>query len=109
MAAKPDARSFLDELSAVVRAGIKVLIWTGDADYVSNWFGTSEVAHKIDWPGRDAFAAKDLEPYTVGGQEKASFKTQDNLTYMLVFGAGHQMTWYRKCIVRESSRRDGMC
>ncbi|KAK7748443.1 hypothetical protein SLS62_008599 [Diatrype stigma] len=90
-----DARSFLGELSAVVSAGVKTLIWTGDADFACNWHGTSQVAHAIDWPGREAFAGQDLEPYTVGGEEKAGFKTQDNLTLMRVYEAGHQMTWYQ--------------
>lgn len=80
----------------MVRAGVKVLIWAGDADYVCNWLGTAWVADAVDWAGRDAFAQKTLEPYTVEGVEKARFKTVDNLTFMRVYEAGHQMTWYRK-------------
>ena len=91
-----DARSFLDELSSVVRAGVKVLIWTGDADYVCNWIGTKRVAEACDWPARAAFADKEMSAYTVNGEEKANFKTTENLTYMTVYGAGHQMSWYRK-------------
>ena len=91
-----DARSTLDALSRVVRAGVKVLIWTGDADYVCNWVGTMRVAEAVDWSGRTAFLGREMEAYTVNGEEKASFKTEENLTYMAVRDAGHQMAWYRK-------------
>lgn len=80
----------------MVRAGTKVLIWTGDADYVCNWMGTMRVAEACDWPGREVFADKEMGAYTVNGEEKASFKTEENLTYMTVYGAGHQMPWYRE-------------
>lgn len=100
-----DARSSLDALSSVVRAGVKVLIWTGDADYVCNWVGTMRVAEAVDWPGRTAFLGREMKAYTVNGEEKANFKTEENLTYMTVRDAGHQMTWYRKYTNASSTSR----
>lgn len=90
-----DARSFIPQLSDVVQAGIKVLIWTGDADYVSNWYGTLDVAHAVEWNGKDTFATKKLEPYTLNGVEKGTFKSVDNFTFMRIYEAGHNVPFYQ--------------
>ncbi|KAI0881425.1 putative carboxypeptidase S1 [Annulohypoxylon maeteangense] len=90
-----DARSFIPQLSDIVQAGIKVLIWTGDADYVSNWYGTLDVAHAVEWSGKDEFATKTLEPYTLNGVEKGTFKSVDNFTFMRIYEAGHNVPFYQ--------------
>ncbi|KAL7620626.1 hypothetical protein AAE478_009621 [Parahypoxylon ruwenzoriense] len=90
-----DARSFLGELSAVVRAGVRVLIWTGDADYVSNWPGTLRVADSVEWGDRETFANQTMEPYTLNGVQKGTFKSLDNLTFMRIFEAGHNLPFFQ--------------
>lgn len=92
-----DARSFLGELSEIVRAGVKVLIWTGDTDSVCDWQGTLEVANTVEWDHRNEFASRSLEPYTVNGTEKGTSKHVENLTFMRVFEAGHDLAFYRQC------------
>ncbi|OTB17220.1 hypothetical protein K445DRAFT_57100 [Daldinia sp. EC12] len=91
-----DARSFVSQLSSVVQAGVRVLIWTGDADYVSNWLGTLGVADSIEWLGKEEFANQDVRPYTLNGVQKGTFKSLDNLTFMRIFEAGHNVPFYRK-------------
>ncbi|KAH7084019.1 putative carboxypeptidase S1 [Paraphoma chrysanthemicola] len=93
-----DSRSYLDELSEVVRSGITTLIWAGDADYICNWYGVFDVANQIEYPGRSAFSTKPLEPYTVGGVARGSFKTQDNLSFLRVYEAGHMVMYYRQLV-----------
>ncbi|KAJ4005534.1 hypothetical protein NW766_011084 [Fusarium irregulare] len=91
-----DAKSFLGELSRIVRDGVQVLIWAGDSDYVCNWVGTKRVADAVDWPRKKEFADKSLQPYRVQSVQKATFKSVNNLHYARVFDAGHNVWWYRK-------------
>ncbi|KAI8957971.1 putative carboxypeptidase S1 [Daldinia sp. FL1419] len=90
-----DPRSFISQLSAVVQAGVRVLIWTGDADYVSNWLGTLKVANTIEWSGKERFSIQDMTPYTFRGTQKGTFKALDNLTFMRIFEAGHNVPFYQ--------------
>ncbi|KAH7067232.1 putative carboxypeptidase S1 [Paraphoma chrysanthemicola] len=106
-----NSRSYLDELSEVVRSGITTLIWAGDAEcalpsllqrmqlikisYICNWYGVFDVANQIAYPGRSAFSTMPLRPYTVGGVARGSFKTQDNLSFLRVYEAGHMVMYYQ--------------
>ncbi|OCK73133.1 putative carboxypeptidase S1 [Lepidopterella palustris CBS 459.81] len=90
-----DARSFLDTLSAVVSTGLTTLIWAGDADWICNWFGGLAVANKIQYSGTSQFASAALAPYNVNGAEGGTFKTVDNLSFLRVFGAGHEVPYYQ--------------
>ncbi|KAH6645248.1 putative carboxypeptidase S1 [Truncatella angustata] len=90
-----DARSFLERLSEVVQSGVRVLTWAGDADYICNWVGNFGVANAVDYSGREQFAAQDLLPYTVNGTELGQFKTVDNLSFLKVYEAGHEVPFYQ--------------
>lgn len=90
-----DPRSFIGELSEVVQAGVRVVIWTGDTDYVCNWPGTLAAADAVEWPGKETFASLTLEPYTVNGVQKGTFKSLDNLVFMRIFEAGHNVPFYQ--------------
>ncbi|KAM0206330.1 hypothetical protein ACHAQI_008431 [Fusarium lateritium] len=90
-----DAKSFLKELSRIVQEGIQVLIWAGDSDSVCNWVGTKRVAEAVEWSQQKTFSNQKLQPYTVDGKEKGSFKSVDNLHFVRVFDAGHNVWWYQ--------------
>lgn len=80
----------------MLEAGVNVLMWTGDADWICSWEANSREADAVVWHGQEEFKGKSLEPYTVDGKDRATYKTVENFTYMRVFGAGHDMSWYRK-------------
>ncbi|KAF2468891.1 carboxypeptidase S1 [Lindgomyces ingoldianus] len=88
-------RSFMTQLSDVVSSGVTTLIWAGDADWICNWFGVYDVANAIKYTGQSAFASKALAPYKVKGKEGGSFKTQGNLSFLRVYGAGHEVPYYQ--------------
>ncbi|KAF2806525.1 putative carboxypeptidase S1 [Mytilinidion resinicola] len=88
-------RSFLATLSKVVQTGLPTLIWAGDADWICNWFGGLDVANAITYSGTSTFANKSLDPYTVEGTEKGTFKTVSNLSFLRVYGAGHEVPYYQ--------------
>lgn len=79
-----------------MKAGVKVLIWTGDADYVCNYVGTQRIAESVEWSGQQVFTDAAMEPYTVNGIQKGEFKKLDNLNLARVYEAGHNLMWYRK-------------
>lgn len=93
---EPDAKSFLPELSRIVQDGVQVLIVAGDSDYVCNWIGNERVANAVEWSQQKTFSNQKLQPYTVDGKEKGSYKSVDNLHFVRVFDAGHNVWWYRK-------------
>ncbi|CAG7566062.1 unnamed protein product [Fusarium equiseti] len=95
-----DAKPFLGELSRIVRDGVQVLIWSGDFDYGSNWVGTKRVVDAVDWPRKKEFSGKGLKPYKAQGVQKATFNFVNNLHYVRVFNAGHNVWWYRKYEIR---------
>ncbi|KAK3936920.1 Alpha/Beta hydrolase protein [Diplogelasinospora grovesii] len=89
------ARSFLSALSSVVQSGITVLIWAGDADWICNWIGGLETANAISYSGQSQFAAKAAAPYTVNGTAYGEYKTVGNLSWLKVYGAGHEVPFYQ--------------
>ncbi|KAL9105180.1 MAG: hypothetical protein Q9187_008779, partial [Circinaria calcarea] len=89
-----DARSFLPALSSVVKSGITTLIWAGDADWICNWLGGQAAANVISYSGQSTFEAKLLAPYSVNGVQGGTFKTQGVLSFLRVFGAGHEVPFY---------------
>lgn len=90
------ARSFLDELSDVVSAGVNTLLWAGDADWECNYVGVEAIANQVTYVGRKAFRKKALAPYKVHGKEGGQFKTKGNLSYLRVYDAGHEVMYYRQ-------------
>ncbi|KAH8885870.1 putative carboxypeptidase S1 [Thozetella sp. PMI_491] len=88
-------RSFLPALSKVVRSGITVLIWAGDADWLCNWIGNLECTNKIDYAGRTKFVSKVASPYTVNGTAAGEYKSVGNLNWLRVYEAGHEVPYYQ--------------
>lgn len=80
----------------MVKSGINVLVWAGDADWICNWLGNYGVANAVDYPGHSQFSAKRLAPYTVNGTQKGQFKTVDNFSFLKVHAAGHEVPYYRE-------------
>ena len=84
-----------DQLSEVVRAGVRTLLWFGDADFVCGYKGGYEVAKLVDFAGRDKFNANPLTSFTVNGEPGGLIKTVDNFSYMQVFNSGHMVPYYQ--------------
>ncbi|KAK7530742.1 putative carboxypeptidase S1 [Phyllosticta citribraziliensis] len=88
-------RSFVSELEAVIQAGISTIVWAGDADWICNWVGNYDVAQTLDFSGASTYRNASLEPYTVDGVEKGTFKTVDNFSFLRVYEAGHEVPYYQ--------------
>ncbi|KAH8815534.1 carboxypeptidase-like protein S1 [Xylogone sp. PMI_703] len=93
-----DARSLLPTLSQVVQSGITVLLWAGDADWICNYVGGEAVANAVTYSGSSTFKSKAQTNYTVNGVAGGTFKTVGNLSWLRVFGAGHEVPFYQPAL-----------
>lgn len=44
------------QLTEILNAGINVLVYSGDLDYICNWMGGDAWTRKLNWSGKSAFA-----------------------------------------------------
>ena len=89
-----NSRSFLTQLSDVVKSGVQTVVWAGDADWICNWFGNQAAAEAVSYAGQSAFKGKALAAYNVNGKHGGDFKQEGKLSFLRVFGAGHEVMYY---------------
>ncbi|KAJ2116688.1 hypothetical protein IW146_001331 [Coemansia sp. RSA 922] len=77
------------EIPPLLAAGIRVLIYAGDADWICNWYGNKAYAQALEWPGQTKFNQMEDSLWTVNGDEAGEVRTHNNLTFIRVFGSGH--------------------
>jgi cathepsin A (carboxypeptidase C) len=69
----------------LLNAGIPVLIYAGDADYVCNWLGNKAWTLALEWSGSEAFNnAVDSD-----WKSEGMVRSANGLTFLQVYGAGH--------------------
>ncbi|KAJ2866622.1 hypothetical protein GGH94_001429 [Coemansia aciculifera] len=77
------------EIPPLLAAGIRVLIYAGDADWICNWYGNKAYAQALVWPGQTGFNQMEDLLWTVDGEDAGEVRTHRNLTFIRVFGSGH--------------------
>ena len=73
--------------------------------YPARTVGNVKVADSLVWKGGDAFANRSLEPYNVDGKQGGLFKTQDNLSWIQVFEAGHMIPYDQPALALQAFRQ----
>ncbi|KAK4199158.1 putative carboxypeptidase S1 [Triangularia verruculosa] len=99
------SRSFLGELTEVVRSGIRVLLWAGDADWLCNWVGNLAVANAIEYSGQKDFVERAVSTYSVNGTVRGEFKTVENLSWLRVYNAGHLASFDQPQVALQAFRQ----
>ena len=72
---------------------IPVLIYAGDADFICNWLGNVGWTDALEWSGSKAYKKVGRTPLKLGGdgEKIGEVKSQGNLTFMRIHGAGHMV------------------
>lgn len=87
-------RPYVDYVAPLLEAGIKVLIYAGDADFICNHFGNKAWTLALEWSGQDAFnAAKDVKWTARTGKVAGEFRMAGNLGFLRVYEAGHMVPY----------------
>ncbi|TBU33355.1 serine carboxypeptidase [Dichomitus squalens] len=82
-------------LEAVVDAGIRTVLYVGDADYLFNYFGVEAMLDQMQTRFSTEWAEQQFSNFTVHGESAGLFKNAGTLSYVRVFGAGHEVAAYR--------------
>ena len=72
-------------------AGIKVLIYAGDQDFICNWLGNHAWANALQWPHGAAFNSTQPTEWMVGGSAAGTVQSSHNFTFLRVYDAGHMV------------------
>ena len=83
------AHSSTAHVAALLERGVRVLIYVGDYDFACNWVGNERWTRELEWSGRAAFAAQEMQAWEVDGKAVGKVRSHGNFTFATVHGAGH--------------------
>jgi cathepsin A (carboxypeptidase C) len=70
---------------------IKVLVYSGDKDFICNWRGGEAWTHNLEWEGAEEFKSIEYNKWNVNDNASGEFKNVGNLTFLRVYEAGHMV------------------
>jgi len=70
---------------------VKVLVYSGDKDWVCNWRGGEAWTHSLNWEKKEEFKNQQYQKWTTGTNAGGEFKNVDNLTFLRIYDAGHMV------------------
>lgn len=73
----------------LLNAGLRVLIYAGDLDFICNWLGNQAWTLELPWNGQAGFNAATFGPWTVGGSVAGNVRAYNNFAFATVANAGH--------------------
>ncbi|KAH8102251.1 alpha/beta-hydrolase [Cristinia sonorae] len=82
-------------LETVIDAGVRTLIFDGDADYIANFIGVEAMVDALQTQFTDKYKQQSFANYTVRGQPAGIYKNAGTFSYVRVFGAGHLVPAYK--------------
>ena len=78
----------------LLAAGVDVLVYAGDADFICNWMGNKAWARALDWPGKAGFDGAADHDWKVAGVKAGTARTAasgGSLTFLQVNDGGHMV------------------
>ncbi|KAJ2840763.1 hypothetical protein J3B02_006174, partial [Coemansia erecta] len=82
-------KPYVFEIPPLLEAGIRVLIYAGDADFICNWYGNKAWAQELEWSGSQGFGSESDHEWAVDGKAAGEARSHKNFSFVRVFGAGH--------------------
>lgn len=84
--------SFADDVKFTLEAGVRVLIYAGDADLMCNWKGNQAWVLDLDWSGKKGFNDAANRQFKAGDVADAGrVRSFENLAFIRVFNSGHMV------------------
>ncbi|KAF8500339.1 alpha/beta-hydrolase [Russula emetica] len=87
-------RSSSSNLELVINAGVRTVIYDGDADYICNYMGVEAMVASLNTVYSPLYALQNFSTYNVDGKPAGLYKNAGTFSYLRVFGAGHEVPAY---------------
>jgi len=78
--------SSIPQVSDLLEAGVKVLVYAGDKDFICNWVGQENWTNAVKWSGKDGFNSALVKSEHYGDK-----KCSGNFAFVKVPNAGHMV------------------
>ncbi|KAG7088981.1 hypothetical protein E1B28_012927 [Marasmius oreades] len=88
-------RNSRPDLETVINAGVRVIVYDGDADYILNFNGVEAMVDALNTKFSATYKTQVFQPYTVHGQLAGQFKNAGTFSYVRIYGAGHEVPAYK--------------
>ncbi|KAJ1847218.1 hypothetical protein LPJ73_004309 [Coemansia sp. RSA 2703] len=82
-------KPYVYEIPPLLEAGIRVLVYAGDADFICNWYGNKAWSEALEWSGAEGFNSERDHEWKLGGKAVGEARSFKNFSFVRVFGAGH--------------------
>lgn len=84
-------QSYQQKLPDQLAAGIRVLMYAGDQDYICNWLGNQAWTKAMKWDHTAEFNAAPVTNWTVAGTPAGEKRSANGFTFLRVYDAGHMV------------------
>eukprot|EP01066_Platyproteum_vivax_P016382 Platyproteum_vivax@DN7102_c0_g1_i4.p1 len=89
---QPDwATSMLHAVSEILASGVRVIVYSGDQDYICNWYGGLAWVNAVVFDGSGEFGKKEMTPWMMNGKEVGRAKKVNNFSFIRIYDAGHMV------------------
>ncbi|KAI9261698.1 Alpha/Beta hydrolase protein [Sporodiniella umbellata] len=84
---------FSPKVAETLNAGIHVLLYVGEMDWVCNWIGNLKWSLSMNWKGKNGYNQASTKPWynSITGKLAGNIKSFENLSFLRVFDAGHMV------------------
>jgi len=83
--------NFAIDVPFLLAAGKQVVVYSGEYDFICNWYGGNAWTHQLQWPGQNAFNTAPNTTWTVDNKFAGTAITAMNFTFVRVANAGHMV------------------
>lgn len=83
--------SFRGQVIHLLDAGVQVVVYAGDTDFMVDWIGCRDWVRKLPWEHQTEWAIAPERPYIIGNQSYGMKQTSHGLSFIQIYGAGHMV------------------
>ncbi|TFK75531.1 serine carboxypeptidase [Pluteus cervinus] len=87
-------RNSRPDLESVINAGVRTLIFNGDADFIVNYVGVEAMVDALNTQFTPTYKQQSWSTFNVKGQAAGQYKNAGTFSYLRVYGAGHEVPAY---------------
>ena len=84
------------DLEDLLNKDVRIIMYSGDADYICNWFGGEAVSLAVNYTHAEDFRAAGYAPFLVDGIEYGAVREQGNFSFVRIYESGHQVPYFQR-------------